>query len=76
VVTALRTEQVSTEAPGEVMDSGQSNPDAAFRYDASLGAGGGYIFNLSTSGRESGTHVLVFTIGGSPVEYSIRFQVK
>jgi probable HAF family extracellular repeat protein len=76
VVTALRTEQLSTQAPGEPIDSGHSNPDAAFRYDASLVAGGGYIFNLSTSELESGTYLLVFTIGGSPVEYSIRFQIK
>ena len=76
VVTLVRIEQLSTLAPGEVIDSGNSNPDATFRYDASLGEGGGYIFNLSTAGLASGTHVLVFMIGGSPVEYSVPFQVK
>jgi probable HAF family extracellular repeat protein len=76
VVTVIRIEQVSTQAPGEVADSGNSNPDGTFRYDASLGAGGGYILNLSTSELDSGTHALVFFIGGSPVEYSARFQVK
>ena len=76
VVTALRIEQLSTQAPGEIADTGNSNPDGTFRSDASLGAGGGYILNLSTSELDSGTHALVFLIGGSPVEYSVQFQVK
>jgi uncharacterized membrane protein len=76
VLTARRVEQVSTSAPGELADSGRSNPDGDFRYDAALGSGGGYVFNLSTSGLSTGTYLLFFTVGDSAFQYSVEFQVK
>ena len=75
-LTATRTVLVSTNTSDVVEDVGNTNPDGNFRFDASLGTGGGYIFNLSTSDLATGTYELEFTIGGSPVEYSVTFQVK
>ena len=75
-LTVTRTVLVSTNTSDVVEDAGNSNPDGNFRFDASLGTGGGYIFNLSTSDLAIGTYELEFTIGGSPVEYSVTFQVK
>ena len=57
----------------EVDDSGNANPDLDFRYDASLG---GYIFNLSTKGIQTGTYNLNFTVGSDPTPYSVSFAVK
>jgi probable HAF family extracellular repeat protein len=73
VLTARGVSLVSTSAPGTLADSGQSNPDLDFRYDAALG---GYILNLSTSGLSTGTHVLRFTAGAHPYEYAVTFQVR
>ena len=55
------------------MDAGNANPDANFRYDATLG---GYIFNLSTRNLAPGTWELRFTIGGDSVPYAIRFSLR
>lgn len=40
------------------------------------GAGGGYIFNLTTKGLTTGTYLLGFKAGGDPYTYTVRFQVK
>jgi hypothetical protein len=40
---------------------GNANPDNDFRFDATLGPSGGYIFNLSTGGLASGTYSSQFT---------------
>jgi hypothetical protein len=76
VVKATSLVQISTNAPGPVEDSGNANPDSNFRYDATLGGTGGYIFNLKTTGLASGTYKLNFTAGGDPLNYSVAFQVK
>jgi hypothetical protein len=55
-------------------DSGNANPDGDFRYDATLGGTGGYIYNLSTGGLSSGTWEMRFTLGGQA--YSVPFQVR
>jgi hypothetical protein len=55
---------------------GNANPDNDFRFDATLGSTGGYIFNLSTRGLASGTYSLQFTAGGDPVTHSVNFGVN
>ena len=77
VLTALNVQLVSSTAPGPGKDSGNANPDNNFRYDASLGGKGGYIFNLSTRGLATGTYNLNFkVVGADPTIYSAPFQVR
>lgn len=54
-------------------DSGNANPDDAFRYDPELA---GYIYNLSTKGLTSGTWALQFTVAGSPTIHRLTFDVR
>jgi hypothetical protein len=62
---------------GAVEDAGNANPDSNFRYDATLGPSGGYIFNLKTSGLGTGGYMLTFTASGaSSSSYSVGFGVK
>jgi hypothetical protein len=55
---------------------GNANPDSDFRFDPTLGANGGYIFNLSTGGLTPGTYSLQFTAGNDPVAHSVNFGVN
>src|SRR4029078_5372325 len=50
VVTAVSLMPTAGSATGTIEDSGNANPDNNFRFDATLGPSGGYIFNLSTKG--------------------------
>ena len=76
-LAALSVQRVSSTAPGSVEDSGSANPDSNFRYDASLGGTGGYIFNLSTRGLATGTYNLSFkVVGADPTVYTAPFQVR
>jgi len=68
--------QESTNATAEIQDAGNANPDSDFRYDASLGGSGGYIFNLKTTGLSSGTYRLSFTASTGAATYSVIFQVR
>jgi hypothetical protein len=61
---------------GAVEDAGNANPDSNFRYDATQGPSGGYIFNLKTSGLLMGSYKLTFTAGGASTSYSAGFGVK
>jgi PKD repeat protein len=76
VVHLEGVEQASTQASGPIDDAGQSNPDLDFRYDATLGTGGGYILNLSTRGMTTGTYQAKFTVGAQGYEYGVPFQVR
>ena len=75
VVHAVSLVQIATSASETVNDSGNSNPDANFRFDASLG-GGGYIFNLKTTGLPTGTYKLGFTVDSDPGVHSVQFAVR
>jgi hypothetical protein len=76
VVNATGIYQNSSFA-GAVEDAGNANPDSNFRYDATLGSSGGYIFNLKTSGLGTGGYTLTFTASGaSSSSYSVGFGVK
>lgn len=57
-------------------DSGNANPGLAFRFDPTLGSGGGYIFNLSTKGAAHGTYALRFHIGADDRSYSTSVLIK
>jgi hypothetical protein len=76
VVTAVRLELVSTATSAAVQDAGNANPDSNFRFDATLGASGGYMFNLSTKGLATGTYNLVFMIAGDPSSHAISVQMR
>ena len=67
---------LATSAPGVLEDSGNANPDNQFRFDASVGSGGGYVFNLSTKNLAEGTYGLVFTISGDASTHMVQFQVR
>jgi hypothetical protein len=54
---------------------GNANPDSDFRFDSTLGATGGYIFNLSTGGLAAGTYNLQFTVGSDPITHAVLFGV-
>jgi hypothetical protein len=75
-VHAVSVTQASTNAPGPLDDTGNANPDFDFRYDATLGGTGGYIFNLCLRGAPTGTYNLNFRAGTDPALHSARFAVK
>ena len=65
-----------TSTSSAVEDSGNSNPDSDFRFDATLGSTGGYIFNLKTTGLSTGTYKVNFTVTGDTFVYATNFEVK
>src|SRR5688572_12376360 len=71
VVHAISVSQVSSTSEGEVIASGNANPDNDFRFDD-----GFYVYNLKTSGLSTGVYNLFFTAGSDPVQHTIQFQVK
>lgn len=75
-ITAVSTTQVSNSISRPVQSSGNANLDGKFRFDATLGTTGGYIFHLSTKGLPTGTYRLNFTVTGDSFLYSVPFQVK
>ena len=76
-VHATTLTKVDSSASATLDDAGSANPDYDFRYDATLGAAGGYIYNLSTKGLTTGTYRLHFTADGqSATTYVVSFDVK
>ena len=75
-VHAASLTKLDGSASGEIADSGNSNPDNDFRYDAGLGGSGGYVYNLSTSHLTTGTWQLSFTAAGDPAPHTVRFDVR
>jgi hypothetical protein len=73
---AINVTQTATSISGLVQDAGNANPDSDFRFDATLGTAGGYIFNLKTTGLTTGTYALNFTVTGDSSLYTAPFQVK
>src|SRR5215831_9522410 len=76
IAHATSVTQVSTSISVPVEDSGNANPDNDFRFDATLGATGGYIFNLKTTRLTTGTYNLNFIVTGDTATYAAPFQVK
>jgi von Willebrand factor A domain-containing protein 7 len=75
VVTALRVSKLSDYAPGEVEDAGQANPDDNFRF-TSFDGGGGYVYNLKTTGLTTGSYVVIFKAGNDPTTHAAQFQIR
>lgn len=85
-VQAISLTKKDNSASAVLDDAGASNsPDFNFRYDATLGPRGGYIFNLSTkqpplgskSPLSTGTYLLTFKVdGASNSAYTLQFDVK
>ena len=73
VLHAVGVVRASTGTSAPLDDSGNANPDSDFRYDSALG---GYIFNLSLAGYQSGTYFLQFTAGNDATIHNAAFQVK
>jgi hypothetical protein len=76
VLHATSITLLSNSISGPVQSSGDANPNSEFRFDPSLGATGGYIFNFSTKGLATGTYNLNFTVTGEQSVYVAPFQVK
>jgi hypothetical protein len=77
ILTARDLKLVGGTSSAPVIDSGNSNPDNNFRYDPTLGgAGGGYIFNLSTKGLTAGRYILSFYGGNNHFFYTVKLEVK
>jgi hypothetical protein len=75
-VHAISVTQISTSTSGAVENAGNSNPDNDFRFDATLGSTGGYIFNLKTTGLSTGTYKVNFTVTGDSFVYAANFEVR
>ena len=75
-VHAISVSQISTSTSGTVENSGDSNPDNNFHFDATLGNTGGYIFNLKTTGLSTGTYSVNFTVTGDSFVYAADFGMK
>jgi hypothetical protein len=73
VIHATTVVQTGSQASPILEDAGNANPDYDFRYDQGLD---GYIFNLKTTGYETGTYQLSFIAGNSSVIYLVGFQVR
>jgi hypothetical protein len=74
VVTAVQIQQYG--ATFAVGAAGNANPGNVFRFDASMGTTGGYIFNMKTSGLVAGSYQLLFAVSGDPAMHSLPFQIK
>jgi hypothetical protein len=70
VVTA-----VSTTAPEGLVSAGNTNPGNRFRYDATLGSGGGYVYNLDVTRDPAGSYVLRFKVASDAYVYSVAFRI-
>jgi len=75
-VHATGLTQQATTASSVLDDTSNTNPDNDFRYDATLGGTGGYIYNLSTRHLSTGTWVLSFTAAGDPTTHTVQFDVR
>lgn len=72
LVQAVSLIQIATTAAETINDAGNSNPDANFRFNSSIG---GYIFNLKTTGLHTGTYRLGFTVGADRATHTVQFSV-
>jgi hypothetical protein len=73
VVTAQGLTKVDNTASSSIEDSGNSNPDSNFRFDASLP---GYAYNLSTKSLTRGTWALRLAVTGDPLVHTIYFDLR
>jgi hypothetical protein len=76
IVMATGLKKLSDSASFIVQDAGQSNADSNFRFDTTVGSGGGYVYNLQAKGLTTGTYELEFTATGDRTIHKLRFQVR
>jgi probable HAF family extracellular repeat protein len=57
-------------------NKGMSNSGGSFRFDPTLGKGGGYIYTADTTGFPMGSYTLLFMVTGDPVVHRAPFTVK
>jgi probable HAF family extracellular repeat protein len=76
-VQARTLRLLSSNVSGPVVSSGNANPDNNFRFDSTIGTGGGYIYNLSTKGLAQGLYSLSFYVGADHTFlYVVTFEIK
>jgi hypothetical protein len=75
VLTAVNVAKVTNGFDPAPNYTGNANPENNFRFDPALG-GGGYIYNLSTEGLETGTYVITFVVNGGQQLYQAQFKVR
>jgi hypothetical protein len=60
-----------------IKNSRKANPNDLFRFNATLTQGGGYLYNLSTTGLKKGTHTLTFSVSNdTATTYTALFIIK
>jgi hypothetical protein len=72
-LTATGVTRTAANVTGAPEDAGNANPDSQFRFDSLLG---GYIFNLSTKGLQTGVYDVSFTATGDPTPHTVQFQIR
>jgi probable HAF family extracellular repeat protein len=76
-VQARTLRLLSSNVSGPLASSGNANPDNNFRFDSTIGTGGGYIYNLSTKGLAQGLYSLSFYVGADHTFlYVVTFEIK
>lgn len=65
-------------SPIPISNSRNTNPNDLFRFVATLTSGGGYIYNLNTTGLSNGKHILTFTVNGDNTipPYTADFYIQ
>ena len=76
VVSAVELRWSSNATVGPVTDSGNANPDSNFRFDATIGVGAGYIFNMSTKSLGVGKYELRIKTGEDPTVLVTTIQLR
>jgi probable HAF family extracellular repeat protein len=74
VVTAETITRLGTQIVSRAR--GGANGDNKFRFDATLGSSGAYVYNLSTKGLAAGTYELNVSVAGDPVSHQLQFRVR
>ncbi len=76
-VTAVSLTTILTSTLLPIDGSGSANAnDLNFRFSADLTTGGGYIFNLGTTGLPAATFKLTFQAGTDPLTHDLFFQLQ
>jgi probable HAF family extracellular repeat protein len=76
-VQARTLRLLSSNVSGPLASSGNANPDNNFRFDSTIGTGGGYIYNLSTKGLAQGVYSLSLYVGTDHTFlYVVTFEIK
>jgi hypothetical protein len=76
-VTATQLKRTSSPTSTTTPSPNLLTGNLKWKYDPKLdGTGGGYQYNLKTSGLSTGSYQLVFTVQGDPNTHNAPFSVK